>query len=238
MTVQPLSTAMKCFELLDVIAAQQQPVRISELGRLIGETRGTTYQRLLTLSMAGWLERLEDGSYRLTTYACNIANAALEQAGFGDRMLTILNRLREETDETCTLVTLENDLLVIGQRVQSKGALRADPRIGAELSFKDSASGKIWLAFGPEGLAGRLKKKGVAVASKAELKRVAEDGYAIGGGGRTLRGVSVVSVPIFGRTGICAASLSLVCPETRFRIGKLLVPLKKAAREARSLLPH
>jgi IclR family transcriptional regulator, KDG regulon repressor len=236
MTVQPLSTALKCLELLNVVATQSTPVRISELGRMIGETRATTYQRMLTLTAAGWLERLEDGSYRLTTHACRIANAALEQAGFGERALPILNKLKERTGETCTLVTLEDDRLVIAQRVMSHGALRADPRIGAELSFRDSASGKIWLAFGPKGLADRLRNKGVAMASKAELKRVAANRFALGGGGHTLQGVSVMSVPVLDGKGRCAASLSVVCPETRFDLEKILVPVQAAAAEAAELM--
>ena len=237
MPVQPLSSALKCFELLDVIAARPGSVRVSELGRLIGETRGTTYQRLLTLSAAGWIERLENGSYRLTTHACRIANAAMEHAGFDERVTIILNRLSDETGETSTLVTLDDHRPVIVQRVQSKGTLRADQRIGAELSFKDSPSGKVWLAFGPSGLSEQLKKKGVAVASKAEVKRVLANGYATGGGGRTLQGVAAVSVPLMNRSGACAASMSVVSPDTRFDLERTLPLLQAAAKEAMLLLP-
>jgi len=237
MPVQPLSSALKCFELLDVIAAQPGPARVSELGRLIDESRGTTYQRLLTLSSAGWIERLENGGYRLTTHACHVANAALEQAGFDERVTSIMNRLSDETGETSTLVTLDDCRPIIVQRVQSKGTLRAEQRIGAELSFKDSPSGKVWLAFGPSALADQLKVRRIEAASRAEVRRVRADGYATGGGGNTLQGVAAVSVPLIKRTGECAASMSVVCPETRFDLKRLLPPLQSAVNEARLLLP-
>lgn len=236
MPVQPLTSALKCFELLDVISAQSGPIRVSELGRLIGETRGTTYQRLLTLSTAGWIERLETGSYRLTAHACRVANAAMQHAGIDARVAQILNRLSKETGETSTLVTLEDLRPVIVQRVQSNDTLRVDQRIGAELSFKDSPSGKVWLAFGPRELADQLRVRGVAVASKAEVKRVRADGYATGGGGRTLQGVAAVSVPLMNRAGACAASMSVVCPDTRFDLDRMLALLQAAANEAVPLL--
>ena len=235
MTARPLSTALKCLDLLDVIAAQPGPVRISSLGRLIGETRATTYQRLLTLTTAGWLERLPDGSYRLSMHACRIANAAMEQAGFGERAQPVLDALAAQTGETCSLVVLEGDRVVIAQRVESRGILRADLRVGAELSYKDSASGKVWLAYGPPDLMPRLIRAGIETASELELERVREDEVAVGGGGGTLQGIGVVAVPILDRYGGCRASMSVVCPETRFDLEKLLPPLRTAAAKLTDL---
>lgn len=53
MSTRPLSTVLKCFDLLEVIAGLPGAVRLSELARIVGETRATTYQRLLTLTTAG-----------------------------------------------------------------------------------------------------------------------------------------------------------------------------------------
>ena len=94
MTVQPLSTALKCFHLLETIAQQHDAVRISELGRIVGESRATTYQRLFTLTTAGWLECLPDGRYRLSTRATRIGAAALKQAGFGERAQPVLDAMK------------------------------------------------------------------------------------------------------------------------------------------------
>lgn len=235
MPARPLTTVLKCFHALETVAAQPGPIRISELGRLLGETRATTYQRLLTLTEAGWLERLPDGSYRLSMRACRIANAALEQAGLGERARPVLNDLATSTGESCSLVMLENTRAVIAQHVVSPDRVRADPGIGASLSFKDSASGKIWLAFGPENLARRLTDLGEETAPPSEIAKVKADGVAVGGGGETLQGISVVAVPVLDRSGQCLASLSLVSPEFRFELEKLLVPLRAAAARISAL---
>lgn len=229
MSTRALTTALNCFEMLEAIAGVPGSVRISDLGRALGETRATTYQRLFTLCEAGWVERLADGSFRLSMRACRIANAALEQAGLGERVRPVLNQLTAETGESCSLVLLENNRIVIGQHVESARRLRADPGIGNTLSFCDSASGKVWLAYGPEDLWARLDAAGEKLPKRVEIKQVKRDGFAVGGGGDTLQGISVIAVPVLDRSRHCIASLSLVGPEFRFDREKLLYALNQAA---------
>jgi IclR family transcriptional regulator, acetate operon repressor len=230
MQVRPLSTALKCLEVLEVVADQPQAIGISELGRLLGESRATTYQRLLTLTTAGWLERAPDGRYRLSTRACRIATAALEQAGFGERAQPILNEIAEEFGEAVSLVVLENDSVVIARRAESRGILRADLKVGVAVSFKDSSSGAIWLAFGPEDLIRRLTEAGIELPSKAQLKKVRAEGVSIGGGGKTLPGIRAIAVPVLGARGKCIASLSISTPATRFEPKRYMPSMLRAAQ--------
>lgn len=230
MTTRPLSTALKCLDLLDAMAGLSGPARLADIARLTGETRATAYQRVLTLITAGWLERLSDGTFRLTLKACRIANAALGQAGLGERALPILQRLTQESGETSSLVVLQGDRPIIIQRVEAGGVLRADLHVGAEVSFKESASGRIWAAFGPADLVKRLAAAGIAMAAPEELASVRRDRLAIAGGGETLKGILGAAVPILSDSGACIASLSLFGPETRFDTERL-VPLLRAAGE-------
>ncbi len=235
MPVRPLTTAVNCLDLLDLIAAAGAPVRLADAARLSGQSRATTYQRLLTLVTAGWLERLSDDTYRLSLTACRIANAALEQAGFGDRALPVLQSLTDLTGETSSLVALENVRLIIAQRVEARGVLRADLRVGAELSFDDSASGKVWLAFGPGDLSERLAAGTGAKLPEEQRRSIRADGCALGGGGLTLPGIAVLAAPVLDDRGRCLASLSLVGPETRFDADRLRQPLLAAAEQLRSI---
>lgn len=229
MQVRPLSTALKCFEVLEVVADQPQAVSISELGRLIGESRATTYQRLLTLTTAGWLERTPDGRYRLSTRACRIATAALEQAGFGERAQPILNELAEEFGEAVSLVVLEDDKIVIARRAESRGILRADLKVGVAVSFKDSSSGAVWLAFGPDDLRRRLTETGVELPSTAQIRKVRAEGVSIGGGGKTLPGIRAIAVPVLDARGECVASLSISTPATRFEPRRYVPSMTRAS---------
>lgn len=238
MNVQPLTSALKCLELLDVLASQPGAARISELGRLVGASRATTYQRLLTLATAGWVDRLPDGSYRLSTRACRVAATALNQAGLGDRVQPILDDLARRTGEAISLVMREDKRLIIVQRAEAQGVLRTDLRAGAELSFVDSASGAIWLAFGESGLAEQLRREGIKLPAKTRIQKVRASKVSIGGGGATLAGISAMAVPVVAANGRLCASLSLTSPESRFQSDSHLPLLVTAAAHISDVLAH
>lgn len=229
MQVRPLSTAVKCLELLDVLALQPSSARLADIGRLIGESRATTYQRLVTLVAAGWVERLPDGSYRLSTRACRIGASALLQAGFGERAQPVLEELAKLLGDAVSLVMLEQDKLIITQRAEAHVVLRADLRVGSHISYKDSASGAIWLAFGPADLLVRLRDAGEKLPTKSQIEKVRSEGVSIGGGGKTLPGIGAMAVPVLDPSGQCLASLSISSPEGRFNPTRLLPAMRKGA---------
>lgn len=236
MTVKPLGSALKCLNMLDVFADQHGPMRISDLGRLIGESRATTYQRLFTLTEAGWLERLPDGTYRLSTRACRIGAAALEQAGFGERVQPLLDALAKDLGDAISLVTLEGDRIVIAQRAEADAILRADLKVGATLSYQDSSSGAIWLAFGPADLRTQLVNAGERLPTKAHIAKVKSKGVSIGGGGETLPGITSLAVPVLEGSGACRASLSISAPEGRFDADRFSQPLIETAKKISRIL--
>lgn len=236
MTARPLSSVLKCFDLLELISQADGPLRLADLARASNESRATTYQRLLTLTTAGWVERLEEGTYRLSLRACRFANTALEQAGLGERALPILEKLTEQTGETSSLVALENNRVIIAQRVEAHGMLRTDLRVGAEVSFIESGSGQIWTTFGPPDLADRVNALGIETISEKKRAEIRRQGYTIAGGGKTLAGISVIAVPVLGSHGECLFSLSLVGLESRFDPLTAVEKIKKAAIEVGTLL--
>ncbi|MEM1276506.1 MAG: IclR family transcriptional regulator [Pseudomonadota bacterium] len=236
MSVRPLTTAIQCFEMLELIAAEARPVRLADVARLVGKSRATTFQRLLTLVTAGWVERLPGDTYRLSLTASRIANAALDQAGFDERALPVLQDLTQATGETSSLVALENGRPVIVQRVEARGVLRADLKVGAELSLTDSASGKIWLTFGPEAALSRIDPASAALLKETERASIRAERVAQGGGGDTLKGIAVIAAPVLGAKGEAIASLSLVGPESRFDSDALKAPLIRAAETLGAVL--
>ena len=224
-----LTTAIKCLETLDLIAELPASARLAELARIAGESRATMYQRLFTLAEAGWIDRLPDDTYRLSMRASRIAAAALAQAGFGERAQPLLEELAETLGDTVSLVMLEQERLIITQRAEGQGVLRADLRVGTELSYKDSSSGAIWLAFGPEHLTGRLEAAAISLPTRRRIDKVRAERVSIGGGGKSLPGISTIAVPVFDQRGICLASLSISTPEARFEPTVALPALRNVA---------
>ncbi|MCB8823221.1 IclR family transcriptional regulator [Microvirga rosea] len=215
MSVRPLSSVLKAFAALDIIASSTEPLRLADVARMLGEARATTLQRLVTLVEAGWIEQSDDGRYRLTLKVVHHATIAMEQAGIGTRLLDVLHEVVAESGETASLAVLEGTESVIINRVESRGLLRADLRIGTRLPLSDSATGRVLVAHASSDTINRLECAGIELGEPAVLSEVRERGFAVSGplGPRT---VTAVAAPVFGVHGECIAALSISGPTNGF----------------------
>lgn len=228
--VQPLTSALKIFALLDLIAEQSAPVRLIDLTRLTGESKGTIYQRLVTLIEAGWIEQSEPGTYRLSLHAALIGEMALEQSNLGERATAALEWLTLECKETASLAILDGVRARLVKRVEAEVVVRAEVRIGTTLQLASSSSGRVLTAFATPAVRLLLEQKGAKLAADEVLTQVQKSGYAISTG-EDIPGVRSVAMPIFfGHKG-CVAALSVVTPESRFSSERLLPALRVAAEK-------
>ncbi|WP_183453104.1 IclR family transcriptional regulator domain-containing protein [Microvirga lupini] len=215
MSVRPLSSVLKAFTALDIIASSNEPLRLADVARRLGEARATTLQRLVTLVEAGWIEQSEDSRYRLSLKVLHHAAIALEQAGIGTRLLDVLQEVVADSGETASLAVLDGTDSVIINRVESRGLLRADLRIGTRLPLSDSATGRVLVAYASPMTLDRLKGSGIELGDPAVFSEVRERGFAVSGplGPRT---VTAVAAPIFDARGDCIAALSISGPTNGF----------------------
>jgi DNA-binding IclR family transcriptional regulator len=219
---------------LDVLARSPRGMRLPEIAKAMELSRPTAYQRLLTLSEAGWVEQDEQSRYRLSMHVCRLAAAALEQADLGTRVQPILEALVHEVNETASLAVLDRGLPCIVSRVDSDSVLRAEQKIGTTMSLEGSASGRILTAFADEATLRRLQQSGESLASEDILTAARADGYALSSG-YTQVGVRAIAAPVFDLHGRCMATVSLVMPETRFKLERCTAPLLKAAEQITKL---
>jgi DNA-binding IclR family transcriptional regulator len=233
--VRPLASALKILSLLDHLGSCADAVRLAELSRQLNLPRATLYQRLITLVEAGWVEQLEDGRFRLTLRAARLAKAATDQAGLGDRTLPILEALVSETGEAASLAVLENGEPRIIQRVEPRGILKVEMHVGAAMSLRESASGRVLVAFAAEHVLASLKAVDAALPDKATLQSVRQAGHSISSG-RSIAGIRAAAVPVFDHTGRCVAALSLVAPTQRFAADGWIKPLREAAQRLSALM--
>jgi DNA-binding IclR family transcriptional regulator len=186
---RPLSSTLKILSLLDAIANSSNGVRIADVARLVGSSRGTVYQQLVTLIAAGWMERMEDGRYRLTLRAAHIGHAALEQASLGERIIPAL----EES-------------AVIVQRVEPGRVLRADLRVGTRLPISLSATGRVLVAYGSDESRALLSSKGVVLPEQEDIDDIRAKHFAVA---LYMAGVTAIAAPIFSAPGRCIAALAV-----------------------------
>lgn len=235
--VRALSTVLKTLAVLDRLAMSPRGMRLPEVACTMQLSRPTAYQRLLTLVRAGWVEQDDQGRYRLSLHSSRIAAAALEQADLGARVRPALEALVEEVDETASLAVLDRGVPCIIQRVESKRVLRAEQKIGTTLSLADSASGRILTAWADQPTLQRLLTAPERLASDVVLSAARIRGHALSNPSSG-SGVVGVAVPVLDDLGSCIAALSLVVPQQRFDLERVLSPLKEAARVMMSLGPE
>lgn len=219
---------------MEMLAKSPRGMKLQEVATSLGLSRPTAYQRLLTLSEAGLIEQDEQSRYRLSMHLCRFAAAALEQADLGARVLPILQDLVHEVKETASLAVLDRNVPCIVSRIEADRVLRAEQKIGTTMSLEGSASGRILTAFADEATLRQLKESGEQLAADEIIAAARLNNYAISSG-YTQVGVRAVAAPVFDLHGKCTAALSLVMPETRFKLDDLKAPLLRAAEEITKL---
>jgi DNA-binding IclR family transcriptional regulator len=230
--VRPLSSVLKAFAVLDLLGASERPLRLMDVVRATGESRATTYQKLVTLVEAGWVEQAADGAYRLSLHAARLGEAALRQASLGERATAVLEALVSEVGETASLATVNGVRAQLVKRVEAEVAVRVQNAVGTLLSLDQSASGRILTAFASPEYRKLLLSKGAVLASDSLLREVKRQGYAISSG-RDVPGVQSVAVPVLDAHGTCSAALSIVAPVARFDAARYVKPLLRAAEKLR-----
>lgn len=233
--VRALSTVLRTLELLELFAGATRPLRLAEVAQASGLSRATAYQRLFTLTSAGFLEQDDSGGYRLSMYAVRLAAAALDQADLGTRAEPVLHRLSAELGETVSLAILDRGRPCIVARVECDSLLRAVQEIGTTLDLAGSASGRVLVAFADDATLDRLKAGPEPLPDPGILDAVRRDGWALSSG-YTQSGVVGFATPVPGARGGCRAALSLVLPEQRFDLDAVKGPMLAAAAEIAALL--
>jgi DNA-binding IclR family transcriptional regulator len=232
---QALRTALKCLHTLEEIARADTSVRVSDLARTVGISRAAAHQQIVTLVTAGWLEQCDDGSYRLTLRSAQIGQAALRQAGLGERVRPVLERLVSEVREAVSIAVLEQGTATIVQRLEPDRPLQVDIRAEARMPINRSASGLVLIAYAsPRELEDLVAQK-IELPTEDELRVVREQGYAESTG-RWLEGVTAIAAPFFSADGKCAGALSATGPTSHHDSAQVKEPLLKGAGDITDLL--
>jgi DNA-binding IclR family transcriptional regulator len=233
--VRPLSSVLKTFALLDLLGRTAHPMRLGEITQAAGGGRATVYQKLVTLTQAGWIEQDTQGAYRLSLHAARMGAAALRQANLGERSVIELEHLVAKVGETASLAVLHGVKAQLAQRVETNVAVRVQNSVGMLLSLDQSSSGRVLTAFATPEQRELLRKKGAVLASEATLREVKRKGHAVSTG-RDVPGVQSIAAPVFDAKGNCVLALSVVAPVERFDADRYLKPLQRAAENLSRLV--
>lgn len=210
-----LSSTRKALALVETMASVGRPSGVSELARLVGSSRGTVHKQLSTLVASGWAEQHADGRYGLSLLIARIGNAALHQAGLGEKIQNVLESIAVETGECATIAALHRRSALIVQRAESDQVLSANIRVGTVIPLTTGASALVLLGFATTSrLRAAWREAGAGLAAEHRVAAVREAGYAITRD-EFLPGVTAVSIPLRDELTLHTTALTMVGPNDR-----------------------
>lgn len=240
--IRPVGLSLQIIEQV----AEWQPISTSELARRLALPKTTTHRLLLGLENFGWLER-DDGPralWSLTTRPITIGGRAIERKrGLRTAALSIMDSLRQATNETVLLGLLEEDNMVLIERIDGIKSVNLFVPIGSRWPLHWSSAGRTALAYLSEAQQADYlgkplyRRKSLSEIMPpadlaAELVQIRERGFAITVGAPPASSSSV-GTAIFDKHGAPFAGLSINGASNRLQEDELfaLAPqLLEAAR--------
>ncbi|HEX3776635.1 MAG TPA: IclR family transcriptional regulator [Polyangiaceae bacterium] len=185
-------TVDKALRVLEVLHQAKAPLALGELARALGIPKPTAHRLLASLLGAALVEQQVDGRYALGIGLVRLGLGALALEPIVRAAQLELERATRELGETFFLVKARAGRLVVLSKVEGSGMLRVAPDVGAEVPVDVTASGRLYMGFAPELLAGNPSARAV---SAARVKRAVERGYDVNDA-EWIPGLTVIAAPV------------------------------------------
>ena len=195
--------------------ARQQPVGVTEIAR-VAELDVSGVQRLLeTLHEAGWIHPSshKQTQWQLSTKLLELARH-VPAIGLLEGAPALMEKLRDETNETVLLAALEGSDLVIVQLVESLQPVRMSSSSGTRYPLKGTAGGRTIIEHLPLEVAERLTGVSDRAELEAEIATVRKKGYAVIDQG-LYEGVISVGSAVLDANGHPLGALLVAAPDFR-----------------------
>ena len=151
--MESLSTVEKAVELLYHLHESPAPQGVTAIGRALGVPKSSAHRLLTALCRRGLVEQDGRGRYGPGIGLVALGLGALEREPVVAAARPVLEQEADALGETFFLVGARAGRLVVLDKAEGSGFLRAAPRVGSSVPVHATASGKLFLAFAPEALA-------------------------------------------------------------------------------------
>jgi len=229
---QEVRSVRTAFEVLEALAASEEPLGVTEIARALGITKTRGYRHLRTLLGSGYVTQ----DARTEKYQAGIKLFLLGQKvaarhSFLSAARKVMRPLRDAVGHTVTVSHLEEGAVVVLDMVRGSSPFEIGTKPGSRFPLDRSAQGKIALAFG----SGGVTKQRAKLRKDVRLSR--ERGWAVAPE-EILRGVNALAAPIFFADGSLAGTIALVdsvellpAEPSRRQIGAILDAARRASVE-------
>ena len=232
----------KAIAILFQLRDSEGPQGVTSIARSVELPKSSVHRLLSTLVRRGVCERDARGRYSLGFALVSLGLGALAEEPVVAAARKTLEAAARELGETVFLVGPRGGRLVVLDKVEGTGFMRAAPQIGSAVPVKGTAVGKLFLAFEPSALSPETEEDDAIFAApppRVSEERIRRDvaqakrrGYAENLE-QWMPGLSVIAAPVFS-SGIMVAAVAVAMPSAHLRKlsgSKVGRQAKAAARE-------
>jgi len=215
MSVKRSRSASRVLSVLEGIA-QNQPIGVSELSRILDDDKSAVQRAIMTLADEGWIAPTPGTQRRwqLTAHILTVATAAHRSDNLRVRAKLVMENLRSETKETVLLAVPDHRRFVIIEVLESQQLLRMVPHVGMTIPAWGSATSRAILAYLPEEKQLEILGEPVDEEMAADYATIRTRGFAISAGD-VVHGSTNIAAPIIESDGWPVAALVVSAPSDR-----------------------
>jgi IclR family transcriptional regulator, carbohydrate utilization repressor len=222
-TIQVLE---RTFALLDMLAAQPEPVSLKEISERTGLHPSTAHRILNDLTLGRYVDRPQAGSYRLGMRLLELGNMVKDRIDVREAALGPMRELHKLTHQAVNLSMRQGDEIIYVERSYSeRSGMQVVRTVGGRAPLHLTSVGKLFLAFDEParvrsyaartGLTGHTRNSITDIARlERELTTVRSTGLARDDEELEL-GVRCMAAGIFDDQGKLLAGLSISAPADR-----------------------
>ncbi len=222
--MDPITSLDKAIDLLEHLHEAGGARGITEIATALGLPKSSAHRLLKTLVRRGFAEQEASGRYRSGPALIALGLGALDRDPMVALARPVLEAEAAALGETVFLTAARGRQIVVLDKAEGQGFLRAAPKVGQVVPVAATAVGRLALAFDPARFvvadhppvaftaATQLASEAVQLA----IERARSDGFAINRG-EWIEGLSVVAAPIFRATEppALAGALAVAAPTAR-----------------------
>jgi len=246
-TKKATGTALsKSIDVLETVLNQSVPIGLPDLTAQLGYPRQSIHRILVQMEALGLIQRDTHRDRfiigpRMTRLALNSINSSSQKLP----IKAVLERLMEETDQSCGLGMFDDYQVVYIERVESKLPIRLELKVGSHVPLHCTAIGKLLFAHLPSRKRQHLFSVGPlerytpnTITDQKELeasfKQIRKQNYSANNQEFAL-GIVAVGVPVRDEKGQVVAGVAIQGAESRLNIESCLKMLPALNRSAEKL---
>jgi len=241
---------------LATFSTVEPELSLTELSSRLDLSPSTTYRLLMTLQNAGYVEHnSQSGRYSLGVACLDLGSVFMSQLDLRDRVLPVLETLREDCKETIHLAVLDRKKMEVIYLEKLEGLLpigMMGSRVGGRAPAHCTGLGKCLLAYLPDAevrefysVNGMRSYTDNTITDTGQLlfqlAKIRERGYAVDDVEHE-PDVKCLAAPVWNHRQVVVASISISGPEQRMNHlmteGGLVDRLQVTAHEASRRMGH